>query len=391
MKTKSFVLCPVISLASVLLAHSTQASPLVSIGNNADIFFDGSTTVQWTSNVFRDEDNEQEDLLFILSPGLELNIGRGVSNADLVLRTRYDITRYADNDQINNETAHVSAAGSYNTSRLDLSGRVSFDERKSTTGDGDNLWGVSELIESDVVAARLDAEYRFSPKFSFGSGFKYSDKEYSGIARGFFADRETLSLPFDLFYELTPKVDLIAGYTFTQRDVDNVDGLNNAYEVDQHFYNVGARGELLPKLNGFLRLGYRESERSGAGDDDGMFGADLDLSWNVTPKLVGTLNLSQDYGVGGAGGSTENSSVRVSGVYSIDTNWSASANLGYTVRDYQTGDREDQQYSFGTRLSYVMNEHWRFSGGYSYSENDSNAVNRSYENHSLDLTASLHY
>ena len=65
-----------------------SAAPLVSIGNNTDVYFNGSSSLRWTSNVFRDEADETEDLTWTLSPGFEVNVGRGLTNADLSIITR---------------------------------------------------------------------------------------------------------------------------------------------------------------------------------------------------------------------------------------------------------------------------------------------------------------
>lgn len=399
-------------LLSLLSPSFTSAAPLVSVGDNVDIFFSGSSSMRWTSNVYRDEDNEEDDLIWTISPGFEVNVGRGLSDADLSIITRYDIVRYQDLDQLDSELFHIKAVGSYSTSRLDLNGSLSFDESKTTAGDV-NI--VRDLIESETVGANLDAEYRVSPKFSFGAGVRYTEVEYVTYS-DIFADRDTTTLPFDVFYELTPKVDLSLGYTYTQTDVGETDlqtgggfsSYTSEYETSSHFFNIGARGNLLPKLTGFFKVGYRFRDSDDSmreirlnglpfapladtdRDSNGMFGLDADFTWEVTPKLTARLDLARDFGVGGEGNSTENTSVDTSLSYSIDSNWSAHATAGYTLRDYDSG-REDNQYSLGARISYVPNQYWVFGGGYNYIENDSSAANRSYENHSLDISASLRY
>ena len=82
--------------ASLLLQTFVSAAPLVSIGTNTDVYFNGSSSLRWTSNVFRDEAEETDDLTWTLSPGFEVNVGRGLTNADLSIITRYDIIRYED-------------------------------------------------------------------------------------------------------------------------------------------------------------------------------------------------------------------------------------------------------------------------------------------------------
>ncbi len=382
-----------------------HASPLVSIGDNADLFFNGSSSVRWTSNLFRDERDEEEDIVYTFRPGVELNIGRGLSTTDFSIITSYEVRRYDDNTDLDTELFHIAGFGSYKGSRLDLSGRASFDERQTTSGDANRT---GDLIESEVSAGSLNGEYRFSPKFSFGSGVSYSQTEYQNFQESF-SDKESFSVPVDLFYELTPKVDLSVGYVYRNLDddgrVDSSGNVFDSYDYDSHFFNVGARGQLLPKLSGFFKVGYRYRDsydrdalidggvtpKDLGQDSSGMLGVDADLTWAISPKLTSTIGLSRDFGASGEGQSTENTSVNVSASYSISPYWSASSYARYTLREYDVSNREDDQYALGLRANYTPNRYWRFSGGYRYDENDSDATNQSYEQHNFDITATLRY
>ena len=126
-------------------------------------------------------------------------------------------------------------------------------------------------------------------------------------------------------------------------------------------------------------------------DDSGMLGLDANLTWMATNKLSMQLALSSDYTTGGLGDATEITSANLTGNYSINSQWSAMANLGYVERDSTYVGRQDEQLNSGLRFMYSLNEYWRFSAGYTYYENDSNQVNRSYESQTLDLTAMLRY
>tara|TARA_B100001971_G_scaffold215012_1_gene256403 strand:- start:9800 stop:11059 length:1260 start_codon:yes stop_codon:yes gene_type:complete len=419
MKNKQICLFSLLSSGLLLQsATSVSASPLVSIGDNAAIFFKGSSSLRWVSNVFRDETDEVEDLVWTVSPGFKLDLGHGASNADFSVTTRYDILRYEDTSRLDVELFHIRADGSYRGSRLSVNGSLSFDESKTSSGENNVI---NDLISFDTTAAKINSEYQISPKFSFGSGLQYSEQEYTSFEDRF-ADRETFSVPLDVFYELTPKVDLSLGYSYTHVDIEGTmiensvlptqGVVSDGYESTSHFFNVGARGYLLPKLSGSFKIGYRmrssdDSDRrnvllaTGATvapavapvsrDDTGMLGLDADLTWMVLPKMTAGLALSRDFGVGGEGESTENSSAKLYASYAISSHFSASANLGYTLRDYTDGDREDDQYNAGVRVSYSPNEYWSFSTGYTYTENDSNQIDSSYENNTLDLTATLRY
>lgn len=376
------------------VAHHLSASPLVSIGDSADIFFNGSSSLLWSSNVYRDETNEIDDFWWTLTPGFELNIGRGVTNADLTIVTRYEIRRYADLDDLDTELFSIQANGSYRSSRLDLSSSAYFREEKSSTGDANLL---NDLVESDNYGNSLDAEYRISPKFSAGAGFRYSETEYKSPYDAFFADRQRFEVPIDVFYELTPKVDLSVGYAYSETDVDGtpLPPLGTGvlpYTTEDHYFNVGARGNLLPKLTGFFKVGYRTRDDDVAGSSsESTLGINSDLTWAATPKLTHQLNLSRDFGVSGEGFSSENTSVGVTSNYSINSYYAATVFADYTLRDFAGQNTEDNQYRLGARLTYTPNQNWRIGGGYTYSENDSDRVNYSYTDHTLDFTVTLRY
>jgi hypothetical protein len=380
---------PCFVLAALAAVPTLKASPLVSIGDSADLFFSGSTSMLWTSNLYRDEDNEESDLIWSVTPGFELNVGRGVSNVDLSILTQYEFRRYQENDEQDVELFSISAVGSYRGSRLDLSASAGFSEQKSTTGEEAGIFS-DQMIETDNWNARVDGEYRFSPKLSVGSGFHYSEKEYKPIlGLDWFSDRSTVKIPVDGFYELTPKVDLSVGYEYSETDVDASD-FRPAYTTEDHFFNVGARGNLLPKLTGFFKVGYRVRELDNGANDDSTLGLDADLTWAATPKLTTRLGLTRDFGVGGEGESTENTGFDLNVSYSINSYLAANASGSYTNRDY-AGGREDDQYRIGTGLTYTPNQYWSFGAGYAYSENDSNLVDRSYVDHSFNISASLRY
>jgi len=411
MKIKQLLFLAVLS-PFVGLLGSAQAAPLVSIGESVDVFFNGSSSLQWQSNVFYDEASEVEDLKLTVSPGFEVNVGRGQSNADLRIITRYDIVRYDDLSALDNELFHIQARSSYQSGHWDVNGSVSYDEDQSSGLDGGSANLKGKIIESQSIRANVEGEYRLSPKLSVGSGVAYSDRQYQD--EDALADRKSYAVPVDVFYELTPKVDLSIGYRYTTAEVGETKSGNAAdgslisgYDREEHFFNVGARGELLPKLNGFFKVGYRTYDSgdssvqtiSGGGLTQsrtnrasvGRMGVDASLTHSTTPKLMTSLKLHRGFGIGGEGQGTEITSVDLSSSYTINANYSASVNAGYTLREYTNSGREDNGFRTNVRLSYVPNTHWSFSAGYYYYENNSSQLGQSYEAHNVDLSASLRY
>ena len=440
-KPRLFLYFLAASLSFWISSTSVTAAPLVSIGDNTDIFFNGSSSLRWSSNLFRNEENEESDSSWVVSPGFEINVGRGISNADLTIVTRYDDVRYQDNTQLDTELFHIEALGSYATTRLNVNGSASFDESKINTEQGNVE---DDLVEVNRTAGDLDAEYRVSPKFSFSAGVRYKETEYQTY-KDRLVDRETTSFPLNVYYELTPKLDLTLGYTHSTSDIEgtsssfaSIDVINEGlpdqevrgiitdivqtgHDRDSHFFNIGFRGNILTKLTGYIKAGYRtrnvsdstitstpsivsvngvvidspteeDSEPSSTDRSEmGMFGLDVNLTWMATSKLFLQTSLSRDFGAGGEGESTEITSANLIGNYSMNEQWSAMANIGYTTTDYSNFRRGEEQLNGGLRVTYVLNQLCRFTAGYTYSENDSNLANSSYESNTLDLTAIFRY
>ena len=395
-----------VSLFYWISASSSVAAPFVSIGDNTDIYFNGSSSLRWASNIFRNEGDEESDLSWTISPGLEINIGRGISNADFTVITRYDIIRYEEYDRLDSELFHIEALGTYESSRLSLNGSASFSEIKMNDGTNNVT---NDLVEFDKTSGELDAEYRVSPKFSFSAGIRYNETDYQTF-RTFFSDRANTTYPLSVYYDLTPKLDLILGYTYSVTDIEGSNSFGgifdpiSSYEQDTNFFNIGLRGNISSKLTGFFKIGYRTVS---AGDtnltiggvpvrridrsDRDMLGLDAKLTWMATSKLLYQLALSREYNTGGLGEATEVNKANLVGNYSFNTHWSAMANLGYTETDSYYLARENEQFTGGLRIMYVLNTYWRFTAGYTYAENDSNQVNSSYDSETLDLTATLRY
>lgn len=373
---------------------SITASPLISFNDNVDVYFTSTSNLSWQSNLFSDSIDEVEDILLTLSPGFESVFGRGVSNANLNFTTRYDILRYDKSDEWDTQTLHATLAGNYNTAKYIISGLASFDERQSSLRDAQVKGNLSESDESKL---EIEGEYLFSPKFSFGSGIKFSKREYTGSQAINYADRDNTKLPFDLFYKLTPKVDLSIGYQYTYTDTADVasNANNTAYSSDTHFINIGARGDLLPKLSGNIKLGLRfiDSDYTTNNRDNSSLGLDGSLNWQSTPKLNNSITISRDFGSTSNGTRIEESAFNIISSLALSQQLRTGASLGYTLRDYLDQSREDGFLSLGLNASYQVGDYCTVSSAYSFSKNDSDLAGGAsdFDNNKVDINISLRY
>ncbi|MGK0456093.1 MAG: hypothetical protein ACJAT5_000916 [Lentimonas sp.] len=367
-----------------------HSSPLVAIGDHGGVFFDGSSALIWQSNIFYDNETEKDELMLIMSPGFEATVGSKSSGFHASARANYEMQRFDNQSELNHDYLHLGALVSYEGARLNLNAAYSFDEEQTTAGQQGALNSNSDFIEMDVTRAHLVGEYVLSPKFSFEPGIRYNDREYKE-EKDRLADVESYSIPLDVFYELTPKLDLSFGYEYTSEEV----GIFTVedFERELHFLNFGARGALFPKLNGSFKVGYSAVNPEGtARRSDSILGLSADFTYLTTPKLTTQLRLHRGFEVGSEGQSAENTSANLEFKYAISGNYSARLFTDLTYREFKDGnDGEDFVYRTGFRLSYVPNQYWHFGTGYSYFENDSNRTEQGFVNHVLDVSASLRY
>lgn len=380
LKNLKFSLLPLVFL---LTMHSSQGAPLMSIGDVGTVSFTGQTVAKWDSNIFRQENGEVSDKSLIFSPGLSAIFGRNASNLDIGASTSLDFVRYQDRDELDSELFHFQTTAAYQSGRIQSSAMYSFDESKSNN-ELTNVAG--DLVERESEKINLSAEYTLSPKFSFKLGHEIDDAVYTGTYAATFSDRAYTRTPVNVFYELTPKLDLSFGYV--RADID-VDGSSNDATTDT--FNVGFRGELLPKLTGNLKVGFVDYENEGGTRDETTLSLKADLNWKVSSKISHRLDLFRDFDAASTGFGTAETKVRWNTSYALDSKTLLSGRVGYNIRDYLSSNREDSLLTLGLNGSYRLNNYWNLNAGYVFSKNDSNLDGSSYDDNIITFSAAITY
>lgn len=357
-----------ISAIPFISALALSASPLVTVGDFADISFDGTASLKSDSNIFRIPSNEVSDTIFTLSPGLSANLGKNSSNLDIQMSTSLDFNDYQDRSELNHELFHINTDIAYRGSRLDAGIEASFDENKTNTGDA-NLLG--DLAESEISYFKINAEYAYSPKISYGVGYNYRHTNYVGNA-AIFQDLTRTNIPFKVFYELTSKMDLSVGYTRGRVDAEEN---NQQGDSNTNYYNVGLRGSILPKLNGSFDIGF--TDRNGALSDSNTMGANLSLSWLITPKLILAAAGDRGYTASINGGNILATNLFLNCSYSVNDKISLNSRINFTTREYDSG-RQDDLTVLGLNASYIINTNLSVNGNITYNDNDSSLAASDY-------------
>lgn len=378
-------------------AACLQGSPMVSVGDQTDIFFNGKAGIRFDDNVALDRTNELDDVVYDFTPGVEVAIGRGQSSTKVVLLWQEDIVRYNDNDQFDNELTNLVGQGTYDGVRFDGTATAAYVESQSNSS---SVNFVGDLVESRVTKFAATGEYEFSPKFSFGAGFDYQEISYVNSADGVIPDREVLEVPFDFYYELSPKLDLTGGYVYRTNDIETLPGTgfggrpNFGNDPDDNIIRIGLRGEITPKLNGSVRVGWRDREfTSGPIEGESVDGFYMrgDLIYDISQKMAVQLGLFDDFSFGGSGETISTTGFNVDLRYAFSELWFFSLVGGYTTNDYEETGRSDDYFNFGFNVDYEPNDFVRVTAGYRLNDNDSSVDGFSYGQTILHLSASLRY
>ena len=350
---------------TIVLHLTLTGSSFVQIGDAVSIKLDSSVVYTHTNNLFRDNTSKQSDDYFTISPGVDVNIGQNDVGMNLNFGLAYDLIRYSNYDQFDADLLRFNLSGaSVQNSILESNFYFSQSELQSPRSNFDVV-GNADLIKSTQTSYGFAAEYSYSPKLSFGIGIKGNELEFDSqtpIVNQLSA-KETYSIPFDVYYKYSQKLDVVYGITYTSQKVGDRDYYNfYGYETDSYYYNIGLRGDILAKLSGQFSVGYRTLEFSDSTSDREMLGLQSSLNWMLSPKFKSLISLDRNFDSAGSGESYDLNKIRVASSYSINNEYFASLNFTYTEKEYSA--RTDQQEDISFMLSYVPGYNSRYSIGF---------------------------
>lgn len=380
----------------IFLHLTLVGSSLIQVGDAISVSMDSSATYKHSSNILKTETNEQSDGIYTISPGAVVNFGKPGTVLDLKLKANYDIISYQDHSNLDINLSKVYLNGSYSPSDLsnssfsysNVEGRTARSDLSSSSG--------SSLVETLRESASFSTSYRYSPKLAFSLGVNYLDLTYDTDADKL-AAKKSITIPFNVSYQYSNKLSVIYGVTVTDTEVGERTAFSQpAYDTNSIYYNLGLNGSILPKLTGQFNVGYRTLSFSTATDDINALGATSALTWTMTPKLRSTLNFRKDFDAAGNGNTHRYTKLNLSTVYSINSEFKLSLNLGRTAKHFRsnplifgdTSAREERLRNVSLNLHYIPSENYSFIAGYNSVRSD--AVD-DYDLREFRLTAKLKY
>jgi hypothetical protein len=365
-----------IAIIAALAGLSAKAAPFMAVGDNAELFVTASAQVQFDDNIYLDRTNETNDTIMSFTPGVDLVFGKGsVTKGNVYYRE--EIRRYNDNDNQNTELSSLGVRSNFDNGVS----KADFNASYAQVAQNDNdIKATGTIVRRKLTNVGAHGEIAFSEKTSLGAGLSYDKTDYGPAS---YTDSDIWNLPIDVYFKATPKLDWSAGYRYRNSKLSGT-GLDS----QDHFFNVGARGEFSPKLTGQLRLGFTERSFDGGGNDN-QFGLDGNVSYAFSEKTSYRFNISNDFGSSGTGDSTKNFTLGLNATSKISEQWSFTGGITYRKIEYST--RKDDYVEGLLAVTYNLNAIVNFGASYAYRDNSSSTAGAEFTNNVFSFGANIRY
>ena len=339
---------------------------------------------KYTDNLFLDDQNEQDEWITTLSPGIDIMIDSRWIDLSLDYSFRYD--DYKNNDDLTDfdfsggQRANLGTTffeGRPFTLSVDATiSRETLDEREASSA-------TNELInKSTVYDLTVNPQYRFrlGGQSSLVFGYIYDRTDHDD-PRG--DDSQGHSARVSLLKELSVNTQISANYTYKINLSDDEEDYN------EQSYTLGLSQQLGPRTKISLEGGFSTIEYVDINDDEENFTWSADVNYRLSAPITLSLLFSQDFDNSATDGLTKSRDASFMISYKKDS-FAAGLEAFWDQTDYIRTVREDESYGGRFDLSIPLNSHLSSRLDAEYEVSDfSGQIDNSVDQYSAG--ASLHY
>ncbi len=325
-------------------------------GSRNQVFVFGSVTFGYSSNIFSDSSG-RGDYNVNAQAGIDLKRRAGIIAVNATFKVDYmTFGKYTSEDSVN-----PSFYIEFNKTTGRTTGAFTVNAFRESRSDN----AVNVRTNSWNFPLGLNLKYPVNDKYYVTSDTTYLQRRYTGTTT--LANLTDYSEGINVFYVYTSKLDLVGGYRI------RISSTSLGNDTTDHWFNVGASGGLLAKLNGNVRLGYQLRHVAGSSAENFThFNALAALNWPFTRKLTLSSQVSRDFNTIATGSSVDSTSAALRATYSynrklqLDTGVTWGRNL-FLGRDQPA--RTDNFFSWDASARYKLNEHLNAGVTYTYFRN----------------------
>jgi len=373
----------------------------------------------WTDNIFNDADNEQNESITVINPGIWLAVPArfdrpsGLQTLNTVpgglpytvlndeevtglyrLYGSYsaNIERYQDFDQYN-QTAHKAegSVGFFPGPKTRIILQDAFDRDREPFSSGNATSGQEDRFKGNVT--RLELGYQATPKIGLNLSGSFYTLRYDED-RNSIRERNDKTGGATISWKVLPKSSLLAEYRRVV--VDYRDRTREDSSEDQFF--LGTRWNLTEKTSGLAKVGYGSKDFEGATSSSSDLLLELQMDYKFSQKT--SLNLAGFRQVNESDitassdrltyqlalGLEHRLTRKLSG--KLDLSWLQDNYNGAITVGSQTDERQDDYLQAGVGLGWNVVRWLTLSCGYNYSERSSNFGAFDYQTNSVYINAS---
>lgn len=385
---------------AALVAPSLVATAAVQLSSNTELFVTADTAVRYDDNIYQADSDTKEDVIFQVSPGLELTSGKEGANQGRIA-VREDFIRYVDEGDNDAELFTLQADGKIVTPKSSLEVGGYFKQLQGNTQDFlGSRYG--DLVRRDTWQGNGRLETEVTPKVSASVGGRVGETDYDSTL---FADQLLSAIPLNVYYKLTPKLDLSAGYEwrdtslgerFVPTGLFDTDGNEILTEIttagsNNHFFNVGARGEIAPKLSTNIRVGVDMRKDRASDNDSTTLGVDGGLFWAYSAKTQANLQLGRRFETSAIAQALTRTTASLGVTHQLSGQFASQAEVRYEMSDYELGGRTDHYYEFTIGSTYAWTDYLTLAAGYAFRFNNSDLDEVEFTNNVFSISARWRY
>ncbi len=374
---------PVICVASVL-ALLVPAADLF-----AEFEFHPRLTVseEYNDNLYLNEDNEQEDWITTIAPGLQLLYRNRSIDASVDYSLQYEF--YKNNDDENmDQFKDIQRA---DASVLFFGGRpftlqITETITRDQLDDSERYADYNELINrSTVYRTSVSPQYRLSLGQTMALVFGYTYNNTEWVDRRGDDTQEHIGR-VSLEKELSSMTTLFAAYAYRVMESDASED-----EFDRSDYSLGFRHQVGKRTSIGAEAGFSNVEYdSGYETDSTTWSADG--RYQLSAALAATLTVSQDFTVTATDGLTKKRQAALGLEYQKDT-VSADSAVFWSNSRYVRLDREDTGYGFRAGISNQFSNYFtgHLNGELEFAEYQESAMDEDVYRYTLGAALDYSY
>ena len=401
-------------------ANWVPTSPLVQIGNDCDLFFDASTYLEVTDNLFSGS-VKKSATQWLVTPGLALEYGK-----DSALSVEFKASRSlvhfngAQFAGLEDDRDALSLAVTFaDGGPLKLSLNSSY--RVTARNDDLQLQGVASsvigatLVRQGNYVHNFRADYKLTERLSVGLGYVNSFNQYldpvtivnssSTYNTNPLTELNTQSMPLSFDFQAFEKLSFGLVLQHDVTDFSAAPYLSSGpgatprpaldhQRLEKDFYGLTAKGQLTEsgKLNGVVRVGFnRYNFDNTEAQTDPSYS--VSLSHVLTERLSHSLTLGRDINAATTNGRMENIS------YNYGLSYAAAEDLDFSF-SVAKSDVEVAANSLLTTIdtttyilgaSYKYNSHLSFQANYNFTDAKASNASATFNANTFSVSASFRY